>query len=125
MGSTGGSGWTVQVTAEPITTGDCDHHNAEPGYRPSPALQRLIRARTTTCTAPGCGRPATRCDLDHTIPHDDHGRTCECNLAPLCRFHHQVKQAENWTLEQPGPGIMTWLTPAGRRYVTLPSQHPT
>ena len=120
-----GSGWTVQVTAEPITTGDCDHHNAEPGYRPSPALQRLIRARTTTCTAPGCGRPAARCDLDHTIPHDDDGLTCECNLAPLCRFHHQVKQAENWTLEQPSPGIMAWLTPAGRRYITLPSQHPT
>jgi hypothetical protein len=125
MGSTGGSGWTVQVTAEPITTGNCDHHNAEPGYRPSPALQRLIRARTTTCTAPGCGRPATRCDLDHTIPHDNGGRTCECNLAPLCRYHHQVKQAENWTLEQPSPGVMAWLTPAGRRYVTLPSQHPT
>jgi hypothetical protein len=85
MGSTGGSGWKVQVTAEPITTGDCDHHNAEPGYRPSPGLQRLIRARTAKCTAPGCGRDAARCDLDHTIPHDDGGITCECNLAPLCK----------------------------------------
>ncbi len=54
-----GSGWTVQVTAEPIAAGHCDHRNAEPGYRPSPALQRLIRARTTTCTGPGCrGRPS-------------------------------------------------------------------
>ena len=56
--SPGGSGWTVKVTAEPIATSHCDHRNAEPGYRPSPHLQRLIRARSTTCTGPGCRRPA-------------------------------------------------------------------
>jgi hypothetical protein len=31
-----GHGWTIAVTAEPITTGPCGHRNAEPGYRPSP-----------------------------------------------------------------------------------------
>jgi len=118
-------GWTVAVTAEPITTGRCGHHNAEPGYRPSPALQRLTRARTVTCAGPGCRRPAARCDLDHTIPHDKRGLTCECNLAPLCRFCHRLKQAEGWTLKQASPGVMTWITPAGRCYTTLPSKHPT
>ena len=113
------------MTAEPITAGSCDHRNAEPGYRPGPALQRLIRARTVTCAGPGCRRPAARCDLDHTIPHDDDGLTCECNLAPLCRFCHRLKQAHGWTLTQPTPGVMTWTTPAGRRYTTLPSKHPT
>ncbi len=29
---------------------------------------------------PGGDRPARGCDLDHTIPWDQHGRTCECNL---------------------------------------------
>jgi hypothetical protein len=43
----------------------------------------------------------------------------------LCRRHHQLKQAQGWKLEQNSPGIMTWLTPAGRRYATLASQHPT
>jgi hypothetical protein len=43
----------------------------------------------------------------------------------LCRHHHQVKQAEGWTLIQPSPGVLVWLTPAGRRYTTMPSQHPT
>jgi hypothetical protein len=119
-----GSDWTVAVTAEPLATGCCDHRTAEPGYRPSPALQRLIRGRTVSCSWPGCGRPAARCDLDHTIPHDKDGLTCECNLAPLCRRHHRCKQAERWRLEQPAPGIMAWHTPAGRRYITLPSQHP-
>jgi Domain of unknown function (DUF222)/HNH endonuclease len=120
-----GREWSVAVTAEPITTGTCGHRNAEPGYRPSPALQRLIRARTLTCAGPGCRRPATRCDLDHTIPHDHGGITCECNLAPLCRFCHRLKQARGWTLTQPTPGVMTWTTPAGRRYTSLPDKHPT
>jgi len=113
------------VIAEPITTGRCGHRDAEPGYRPSPALQRLIRARTVTCSGPGCRHPAARCDLDHTIPHDKHGLTCQCNLAPLCRFCHRLKQARGWTLKQASPGVMTWTTPAGRRYTTLPSKHPT
>jgi Domain of unknown function (DUF222) len=120
-----GHGWTVAVTAEPITTGRCGHRDAEPGYRPSPTLQRLIRARTVTCSGPGCRRPAARCDLDHTIPHDQHGLTCQCNLAPLCRFCHRLKQAHGWTLKQASPGVMTWTTPAGHRYTTLPSKHPT
>jgi hypothetical protein len=120
-----GSGWSVNVTTEPVAAGECDHRNAEPGYRPSPALQRLIRARTTTCAAYGCGRPAATCDLDHTVPHDQGGLTCECNLAPLCRHHHRMKQAEGWTLEQVSPGVLAWLTPAGRRYITVPGQHPT
>src|SRR5579875_1260583 len=118
-----GSGWTV--TIEPIATGTCDHQHEEPGYRPSPTLARLLRARTTTCSFPGCRRPAIQCDLDHTIPYEDGGRTCECNVASLCRRHHRVKQAEGWRLEQPSPGVLVWLTPAGRRYTTLPSQHPT
>jgi hypothetical protein len=116
-------GWTVTVT--PIPLGDCDHQHREPGYRPSPALARLIRARNTTCSFPYCRRPARRCDLDHTVAYEDGGPTCPCNLAPLCRRHHRVKQSEGWTLTQPTPGVMVWLTPAGRRYTTLPSQHPT
>jgi hypothetical protein len=124
-GGGSGSGWAVSVTAEPIATGDCDHRHREPQYRPSSSLQALVRALSGTCSYYGCGRQAVRCDLDHTIPHEDGGITCECNLAPLCRFHHRVKQAQGWTLEQICPGVMAWLTPAGRRYITIPSKHPT
>jgi Domain of unknown function (DUF222) len=120
-----GGGWTVAVTAEPVATGSCDHRHCEPGYRPSPALQRLIRARSGTCTAPGCRRPAAGCDLDHTRAYDHDGWTCECNLAPLCRRHHRLKQAQGWRLHQASPGAMTWRTPAGRRYTTRPTPHLT
>jgi hypothetical protein len=69
----------------PVIRGPCQHAQAEHRYRPSRKLQHLIRARNTTCTAPGCGRRAASCDLDHTDPHHQGGRTCECNLAPQCK----------------------------------------
>ncbi len=108
----------------PVTRGPCEHAHAEIGYYPSRKLQHLIRARSATCTAPGCRRPAARCDLDHTVPWDQGGITCECDLAPLCRHHHRCKQAEGWQLEQPEPGILIWRTPAGRRYATTPTSYP-
>jgi hypothetical protein len=113
----------LRVTLAPIARGRCDHRHAETGYQPSRKLQHLIRARSTRCTAPGCGRPAARCDLDHTVAWDAGGMTCECDLAPLCRHHHRCKQAEGWQLEQPEPGVMKWRTPAGRTFVTIPAEY--
>jgi hypothetical protein len=112
--------WPVTVTVTPLARGSCDHPHQEPGYQPSRALRHLVIARSPTCTAPGCRQPAARCDLDHTVPYDRGGRTCECGLAPLCRHHHRCKQAEGWRLEQPQPGVMIWTTPAGRKYRTTP-----
>jgi len=108
----------------PVARGPCDHTRAEIGYHPSRKLAHLIRARSARCTAPGCSRPAARCDLDHTVPWDQGGLTCECNIAPLCRHHHRCKQAEGWRLEQPVPGLLVWHTPSGRTYVTTPTVHP-
>jgi hypothetical protein len=108
------------VTITPLAAGSCDHHLEEPRYQPSRKLRHQIEARTPTCTAPGCRQPAARCDLDHTQPYDQGGRTCECDLAPLCRHHHRCKQTQGWHLEQPEPGVMIWTTPAGRRYPTTP-----
>jgi hypothetical protein len=108
----------------PIARGHCDHAHAETGYRPSRKLQHLVRARNARCTAPGCGRPAARCDLDHTVPWDQGGITCECDLAPLCRHHHKCKQTQGWRLAQPEPGVLIWHTPSGRTYATAPTVYP-
>ena len=113
---------TVKIAA--LAQETCDHQNQEPGYEPSRRLQHLIRARSVTCSAPGCCRPAARCDLDHTVPYEQGGLTCECDLAPLCRRHHRCKQSEGWQLEQPQPGVLVWRTPAGRSYITTPSTYP-
>jgi Domain of unknown function (DUF222) len=108
----------------PVIRGPCDHAQAEPRYRPGRLLQHLITTRNTRCTAPGCGQPAARCDLDHTRPWQHGGATCPCNLAPLCRHHHRCKQAEGWQLEQPEPGVLVWRTPARRTYTVTPTQYP-
>jgi hypothetical protein len=114
----------VTVTVTPLARGSCDHQQQEPGYQPSRKLRHLITARAPACTAPGCRQPAARCDLDHTKPYNQGGRTCECGLAPLCRHHHRCRQSEGWQLEQPAPGIMHWITPAGRHYLTTPDAEP-
>jgi hypothetical protein len=108
---------------EPVAKGACDHAHAEPGYRPSRKLRHLVAARNARCTAYGCGRPATACDYDHTRPWEDGGITCECNLAPLCRRHHMIKQGQGWKLEQPEPGVLVWATPAGLTRTTTPTSY--
>ena len=115
----------LRIRITPLAVGTCDHRNEEPGYKPSRLLRHLIEARTARCTAPGCRRPAAQCDQDHTIPYEAGGRSCQCNLGPLCRRHHQCKQAHGWTLEQPEPGVFVWVTPARRRYITGPKTYAT
>src|ERR1700743_2145699 len=39
----------------------------ERGYRPSRRLADFVRCRDLTCRFPGCDRPATRCDLGHSV----------------------------------------------------------
>jgi hypothetical protein len=106
-----------------VAWGSCDHRHAESGYQPSRKLAHLVSARSAQCTAPGCGRPAARCDQDHTLAWQKGGITCQCNLAPLCRHHHRCKQAEGWHLEQPEPGVLVWRVPSGRTYTTTPTEH--
>jgi hypothetical protein len=110
---------------DPVIRGPCQHAGAEHRYRPSRQLRHRVTARNTRCTAPGCSRPAARCDLDHTRPWHEGGVTCECNVAPLCRHHHKCKQSDGWSLEHPEPGVLVWHTPAGRTYATTPTQYPT
>ena len=119
-GSAAGLAGRLGVSLTPVAAGACEHAQAEPGYVPSRQLRHLVRARTTRCAAPGCARPAAACDLDHTVPWDDGGLTCQCNLSPLCRVHHQVKQARGWTLEQPEPGVLVWTSPSGLTRTTTP-----
>ena len=114
----------LNVTFTPIANGTCDHASQEDRYTPSRKLRHLVRTRTATCTAPGCGAQAIHCDLDHTHPYPA-GITCQCDLAPACRRHHRCKQAPGWQLTQPQPGIMHWTTPSGRSYTTKPTVYET
>jgi Domain of unknown function (DUF222) len=110
------------IIFDPIAHGTCDHRQAESRYTPSRKLKDLIRARTITCDAPGCGAQAVYCDLDHTTPWPD-GSTDQCNLGPKCRRHHRAKQAPGWHVEQSEPGVTRWTLPNGRSHTTEPTTY--
>ena len=76
---------TLKIKLNMVIRGPCNHAQAQSRYRPGRILRHLVKVRNATCTAPGCGRPAARCDLDHTHPWHQGGRTCPCNLAPPCK----------------------------------------
>ena len=114
----------LRCKLEFLETGPCRHPRRTARYMPPRALRHLICIRQPTCAFPGCRRPARRCDLDHTTPYDQGGMTCECNLAPACRRHHQAKQTYGWHLQQDQPGQMTWRLPSGRTYHTTGDSHP-
>jgi len=109
-------GWAFTIDVSTLAGDDCAHTRKGGHYRPSPSLRHLLHIRNQRCTAPGCRTAAEQCDDDHTQPYDQGGRTCECNLGPLCRYHHRVKQSEGWRLQQPAPGVFVWATPSGRSY---------
>jgi hypothetical protein len=115
-----GKQWAFTIKLEPLAAIDCGHERESSRYRPPPSLWHLIQIRSQRCTYPGCRMPAARCDDEHTIAFEKGGKTCECNLGPVCRHHHRVKQLENWRLEQPEPGVLAWVTPSGWKYFTGP-----
>lgn len=93
-------------------------------YRPPPELRRLVRWRADRCMAPGCGMPASRCEIDHNIAWDHGGHTALWNLCPLCKGHHRVKHHGGWTVKQidGSGGALEWTSPTGRRYVVQPER---
>ncbi len=97
--------------------------SAERQYRPSPRLERAVRARDVTCRFPGCRRSAvggsTGTDLNHTVAWPE-GATEAANLAALCRHHHRVKHSPGWSVEHRPDGSLEWTTPVGRRFTTEP-----
>jgi hypothetical protein len=115
--------WVLTVTIRPLAVSECFHERESKGYHPAPSLRHVVNVRQRTCGFPGCRSPAARCDQDHTIPHGQGGRTCECNLACLCRRHHQAKQAQGWWLDQPEPGVLVWRLPHGRSYQVEPKPY--
>lgn len=85
---------------------------------PGAALRRDGQMRDHTCVGPGCERPATKCDQDHTVGKLDGGETVSTNLGPLCDLHHAMKSKGGWTLTQPRPGEFRWRSPLGQIYWT-------
>jgi hypothetical protein len=88
--------------------------------RPTAQTAAFVRARDHTCVAPGCRRPASSCDLDHTVDKRLGGHSGPSNLGSLCRLHHRFKHTSGADLIQLAPGCFGWSTPRGMQYVTKP-----
>ncbi|MGT2461758.1 DUF222 domain-containing protein [Sinomonas atrocyanea] len=133
--------WVDPGTGAPLALG-------RTRYRPSAAMRRQLGARDVVCRFPGCDRPSTATEADHTTAWASGGETSTGNLALLCREHHRLKSEGHWRARQiggpqagpaapshglptspaqrsaPPPGTIEWTSPAGRRYITYPESDP-
>ncbi len=93
------------------------------GYVHPPTLRTAVTLRDGTCRAPGCRRPASRCDCDHVTAYPA-GPTTLTNSCSLCRRHHRLKtHAPGWQLHAHPDGQATWTTPTGRQVTTQPADY--
>ena len=95
-------------------------------YRPTLGQTNFVNARDVTCRAPGCRRPARRCDRDHVRDYAVSHETTIANLCCLCRRHHRAKHVGRFRIRRTEYGI-DWTTPRGATYTVLPEngQPPT
>ncbi len=117
----GAEGWT-RILTHPETGMVLSVGRAQ--YRPPPALRRLVKWRADRCMAPGCGIPASRCEIDHRVAWEQGGETRLENLNPFCKGHHTLKHHGGWTVRDVGGsfGAVEWISPTGRRYVVQPER---
>jgi hypothetical protein len=88
-------------------------------YRPPAHLRRFLWARDKTCQMIGCTAPATRCEVDHTIPFPE-GPTADHNNGMFCKHDHRLKHESPWQITQPSPGTFKCVSPTGRVYIREP-----
>ncbi|QHC67642.1 DUF222 domain-containing protein [Rathayibacter sp. VKM Ac-2759] len=94
-------------------------------HRVPPSRMRLhLQLRDQTCRFPGCTRPASRAEADHTLEWRNGGDTALANLLSLCTSHHHVRHGDRWTYVLHPDGTTEWTTPTGRRVTTRPPALP-
>ncbi|MFZ2511451.1 MAG: DUF222 domain-containing protein [Gordonia sp. (in: high G+C Gram-positive bacteria)] len=105
-------------------------HTSRPAdpYRPTAALEALVRGLFGTCTVPGCERPAWSCELDHVEEYDhicpaSGGPTCLCNISPKCVMHHQLKTFLGASATSAGWIDEQWIDDAGTVWTSTTTAH--
>ncbi|QHC66216.1 DUF222 domain-containing protein [Rathayibacter sp. VKM Ac-2759] len=91
---------------------------------PPPQMRLALQLRDQTCRFPGCTRPASTSEADHTIEWRHGGQTSLENLASLCTAHHHVRHGDRWTYRLHPDGTTDWTTPTGRHVTTRPPALP-
>jgi hypothetical protein len=114
----------TQVTIKPVI--DLNQNLSAPGYKIPDRIREQVILRDRTCAYPYCTRPARKADVDHIKEYDPDaqaegrpqpGPTETANLACLCRFHHRLKTHSAWAYAMVAPGVLSWTSPHGYRYL--------
>ncbi|KQY55463.1 HNH endonuclease signature motif containing protein [Nocardioides sp. Root140] len=105
----------TRVTVRPVI--DLADHEMVGSYEVPERLKAQVAGVNGCCVFPFCTRPARACDCDHVVAHGAGGRTCSCNLAPLCRRHHRLKTHTGWGYHAVEVGTWLWTSPHGHRYL--------
>jgi hypothetical protein len=113
-------GTWIRLVTDPVDGSLLDRGREK--YHPSAALADFVRARDGSCMFPGCGRAARTCELDHTRPFPA-GQTCSDNLHALCRRHHRLKHAGDWTVVALFDDGMEWTSRTGRTRIVRPRDY--
>jgi hypothetical protein len=113
--------WT-RIAVDPVSGGvlAVDDHER---YIPT-GLRKWLQGRDGTCRAPGCGRSALRCDVDHTFGFACGGPTVHTNLASLCRACHRIKEQGDWQVVTEADGTQIWTSRWGSTRITQPVLRP-
>jgi hypothetical protein len=80
--------------------------------------RRAIALRDGGCLIPGCGVPASWCEMHHVIAHARGGPTHTGNGFLLCWFHHRFLDKVGWLIRMnrgvPEVKAPPWLDSSGR-----------
>ncbi|WKK70996.1 hypothetical protein Q0F99_15080 [Rathayibacter oskolensis] len=91
---------------------------------PPPQMRLALQLRDQTCRFPGCTRPASTSEADHTIEWRERRPHLPRDLASLCTAHHHVRHGDRWTYRLHPDGTTEWTTPTGRHVTTSPTRPP-
>jgi len=105
----------AEVVVNPVI--DLTQHVGVDAYEVPAQLAERTTLTHPTCLFPWCSRPARRCDKDHGVPYDERGPTCDCNVGPLCRFHHRLKTHGRWLFTRLDETSVLWRSPNGLSFL--------
>jgi Domain of unknown function (DUF222)/HNH endonuclease len=74
-------------------------------------LRRAVAARDRGCARPGCGRPASWCEIHHIRSWEDGGDTALHNCVMLCRACHRLLHHSEWQVRI-RDGLPEFIPPA-------------
>lgn len=108
------------ITIQPVI--DLADHDETRSYTIKARTQVRADLIAGHCVFPWCTKPARSCDHDHVVPfnHADPaagGASCDCNIAPLCRHHHQLKTHAGWRYTPLETGTWLWSDPHGQQFL--------